>query len=93
LNKKSYSLNDLLNTFSHWCQLYDKSCERCRRNDILFKNELILTKETVVVRLTIFSLQNNKLIKISQKFNLSIISTTKILIAEQEQNDECYISS
>jgi len=27
LNKKSYNLNDLLNTFSHWYQLYDKSCE------------------------------------------------------------------
>jgi len=80
LNKKSYSLNNLLNTFSHWCQLYDKSWEHCGRNDILFKNEL--TKEIIIVRL-IFSLQDNKLIKIPQKFNLSI-STTKILISEQE---------
>jgi len=51
--------------------LYDKSCKRCGRNDILFKNELNLTKEIVIIRLTIFALQNNKLIKIPQKFNLS----------------------
>jgi len=34
--------------------------------------------------LTIFALQNNKLIKIPQKFNLSTIPTTKVLIAEQQ---------
>jgi len=38
----------------------------------------------VIIRLIIFSLQNNKLVKIPQKFNLSIIPTTKILIIEQE---------
>jgi len=43
-----------------------------------------LTKEIVIIRLTIFSLQDNKLIKIPQKFNLSVIPTTKILIIEQE---------
>jgi len=66
--------------------LYDKSCERCGNNisDILFKNELTLTKEIVIIRLNIFSLQDNKLMKTSQKFNLSTISTTKVLIAEQE---------
>jgi len=35
------------------------------------------------MRLITFSLQDNKLIKISQKFNLSIIPTAKVLIAEQ----------
>jgi len=65
-------------------QLYDKSCEYCGRNNILFKNELTLAKEIVIIRLMTFLLtQDNKLIKISQKFNLSIISTTKVLIAEQ----------
>jgi len=83
LNKKSYKLNDLLNTFSHWCQLCDKSCERCRKSDILFKNELTLTKEIIIIRLNIFSLQDNKLVKIPQKLNLSTIPTTKVLIAEQ----------
>jgi len=84
LNKKSYKLNDLLNTFSHWCQLYDKSCECCRKSDILFKNELTLIKEIVIIRLNIFSLQDNKLVKIPQKVNLSTIPTTKVLIAEQK---------
>jgi len=63
--------------------LYDKSCERCGRNAILFKIKLTLTKKRVI-RLTIFLLQDNKLIKIPQKFNLSTILTTKILITEQE---------
>jgi len=83
LNKKSYKLNDLLNIFSHWYQ-YDKSCESCGKSDILFKNELTLTKEIVIIRFNIFSLQDNKLVKIPQKFNLSTIPTTKVLIAEQE---------
>jgi len=52
----------------------------CGRNDILFKNKL--TKEIIIVCLTIFLLQVNKLIIISQKFSLS--TTNKILIAEQE---------
>jgi len=78
MNKKSYKLNDLLNTFSHWCQLYDKSCELCGKNDILFKNELMLTKEIVIIRLNIFSLQHNELVKTLQKFNLSTLPTTKI---------------
>jgi len=83
LNKKSYKLNDLLNIFSHWYQ-YDKSCENCGKCDILFKNELTLTKEIVIIRFNIFSLQDNKLVKISQKFNLSTIPTIKVLIAEQQ---------
>jgi len=79
LNKKSYNLNNLLKIFSHWCQLYDKSCEYCGRYNILFKNKLILAKEIVIIRLMTFLLQDNKLIKIPQKFNLS---TNKVLIAE-----------
>jgi len=43
-----------------------------------------LTKEIIIIRLNIFLLQDNKLVKIPQKFNLSIIPTTKLLIAEQE---------
>jgi len=78
------SLNDLLNIFSQWRQLYNKSCERCGRNDILFKNKLTLSKEIVIIHLNIFSLQDNKLMKIPQKFNLSTIPTTKVLIAEQQ---------
>jgi len=62
----------------------DKSCEYCGKNNILFKNKLTLAKEIVIIRLTTFSLQDNKLIKISQKFNLFTISTTKLLIAEQQ---------
>jgi len=84
LNKKSYSLNDLLNIFSQWRQLYNKSCERCERNDILFKNKLTLSKEIVIIHLNIFLLQDNKLMKIQQKFNWSTIPTIKVLIAEQQ---------
>jgi len=35
----------------------------------------MLAKKIVIIRLTTFSLQDNKLIMISQKFNLSTIST------------------
>jgi len=84
LNKKSYNLNDLLNTFSHWYQLYDKSCKCCGSNDILFKNEVTLTKEIVIIRFIIFSLQNNELVRIPQKFNVSTIPTTKVLLGEQQ---------
>ena len=60
LNNKSYNLNDLLNiTFSHWCHTHDKSCERCGENDMIFKNELTLMKEIVIIHLSFFSLQNN----------------------------------
>jgi len=61
----------------------DKSCEYCGKNNILFKNELTLAKEIIIICLTTFSLQD-KLIMISQKFNLSTISITKLLIAEQQ---------
>jgi len=54
--------------------LIDKLCEHCGRNDILIKNEIISTKE-------IFSLQDDKLIKIPHKFSLYPVPTTKILIA------------
>jgi len=60
------------------------SCERCRKSDILFKNKLTLTKEIVIICLNIFLLQDNKLVKIPQKFNLSTIPITKVLIAEEE---------
>jgi len=63
--------------------LYDKSCEYCGRNNISFKNELTLAKEIIIIRLITFLLQDNKLIKIPQKLNLSTIPTTKVLIAEQ----------
>jgi len=49
LNKKSYHPNDLLNTFSHWCQL---TKTYCGKNNILFKNKLTLAKEIVIIRLT-----------------------------------------
>jgi len=73
--------------------LVDKSCEYFEKNNILFKNELTLAKEIVIIRLTTFLLQDNKLIKISQKFNLSNISTTEVLIAEQQYKVMNAISS
>lgn len=56
--KKKSNLNELLKeTFStHWCPLYDKSCEYCAGNNILFKNELTLAKEVVIIRFILFSL-------------------------------------
>jgi len=84
MKKRSFNLNDLFNTtFSHWCQSFDKLCEHCGRNDMLFKNELVLTKEILIIHLISFSLQDNKLVKIPHKFNLCAVPTTKILIAGQ----------
>jgi len=80
LKKKTCNLNELLNiTFSHWYQSHNETCEYCTGNDIIFKKELILSKEIVVIRV-IFSSQDNKLTKATQKFNLSAIPTTKVLI-------------
>jgi len=82
--KKNFNLNDLLNiSFSHWSELYEKSCERCGGNDILFKNELTLTKQIIIIHLILFSLQNGTLVKVPQKINLCAIPTSKILIAGQ----------
>jgi hypothetical protein len=39
-------------------------------NDTAFKNEITSTKDIVIIRLILFLLQNNELVKISQKFNL-----------------------
>jgi len=85
LKKKCFNLNDLLKTTfpSHWRQSFDKSCECCGRNDILLKNELILTKEIPIIHLILFSLQDGKLIKIPYKFHVCAVPTTKMLIAGQ----------
>ncbi|KYN13100.1 ATP-dependent DNA helicase PIF1 [Trachymyrmex cornetzi] len=86
LKKKSYNLDDLLkNTFSsHWCQTFDKLCECCRRNDILFKSELVLrTKEILIINLISFSSDGDKLVKIPHKFSLRAVPTAKIIMAGQ----------
>ena len=84
LKKKSFNLNDLLNiSFSHWFELHDKSCERCEGNELLVKKEIKLTKQIVIICLSLFSLQNGSLVKVPQKFNLCAIPTSKILIAGQ----------
>ena len=84
LKKRSYNLNDLLNvTFSHWYQSDNGSCEQCTGNDIMVKNELILTKDIVIIRLLLFSLQDDKVVKAISKFNICTIPTTKVLIAGQ----------
>jgi len=78
LKKKSYNLNDLLKTtFSHWYQLHNESCEYCTESNIILKNEIILTKEIVVIRL-IFSSQDDKLMKTTYNFNLSVVPTTSV---------------
>lgn len=84
VQKKSYNLNDLLiMKFSHWYESYpNESCEHCKSN-ILFKEELILTKEILVIQLISFSLQNDKLIKIPQTVNVYAIPTNKILVSGQ----------
>ena len=81
--KKSYDLQDLLNVmFSHWCQLSKsiKSCENCTENDILFKNELTLAGDIIVIHL--ISIKDDKLAKID-KFTLRAVPTTKVMIAGQ----------
>jgi len=57
-NKKSFNLNDLLNTsFSYWIKLNDKLllCECCEGNDTLFKNEITLIKQIIIIHLISFS--------------------------------------
>ncbi|KYN21163.1 hypothetical protein ALC57_06469 [Trachymyrmex cornetzi] len=84
-NKKSFNLNDLLNiSFSHWIKkLNDKLCERCEGNDMLFKNEITLTKQIIIIHLISFSYQNGTLVKVPQKINLCALPKSKILIAGQ----------
>ena len=74
LKKKSYNLDDLIkSTFlSHWCQIFDKLCKYCERNDTLYKNELVSTKEILIIYLISYyylSSEDNKLVKISYKFS------------------------
>jgi len=49
--KKSFNPNDLLNTsFSHWFKLNDKLlCEHREENDMLFKNEITLIKQIIIM--------------------------------------------
>jgi len=79
LQKNKYNLNDLLNiTFSRWYQLHNESCGYCtEKNNILLKREIILTKEIVVIHL-LFSLQNDKLMKVIHNLNLCAIPTSKV---------------
>jgi len=52
MKKKSFNLNDLINTtFSHWYQSFNNLCEQCGRNDMFFKNELDLTKDILIIHL------------------------------------------
>ncbi|KYM98499.1 ATP-dependent DNA helicase PIF1 [Cyphomyrmex costatus] len=82
VKKKSYNLNDLLKTTfsSSWCQTFDKLCERCGRNDVLFKSELVPPKEILIINLTSFSSEDGKSEKIPHKFSLCSVPTTKIII-------------
>ncbi|KAK0156746.1 hypothetical protein PV327_011656, partial [Microctonus hyperodae] len=64
MKKPSYDLNELLKlTFSHWYQPHEESCENCSSNNIISKNELVLSKEIVVIHLMLFSPQNGKMMK------------------------------
>jgi len=84
LKKKNFNLNDLLNiTFSHWYQSHNESCEYCTGNDIIYKNEITLTKEIIVIHLILFLSQDDKLMKTTSEFNLRAVPTTKVLIAGQ----------
>lgn len=84
MKKKNFNLNDLINiSFSHWSQSYEKSCANCGENNILFKNELTMTKQIIIIHLILFSLQNGSLVKVPQKFNLGAVPTTKVLLAGQ----------
>ena len=84
LKKRSYNLNDLLNVrFLHWYESDNGSCEQCTENDIMLKNELIMTKDIVIIRLLLFSLHDDKIVKAKRKFNICTIPTTKVLISGQ----------
>jgi len=52
------------------------------KNNILLKREIILTKEIVVTHL-LFSLQNDKLMKVIHNLNLCAIPTSKVSIDKQ----------
>lgn len=82
LKKKNFNLNDLLNV-SHWYQSYNESFEYCTGNDIIYKNEITLTKKIIVISLILFLSQDDKLMKTSSEFNLRAVPTTKVLIAGQ----------
>ena len=59
----------------------------------MLKNELIMTKDIVIIRLLLFSLQDDKIVKAICKFNICTIPTTKVLISGQSYKCyECYIS-
>ncbi|EZA61387.1 hypothetical protein X777_12294, partial [Ooceraea biroi] len=61
----------------------DESREQCTGNYILFKNEVTVTKDIVIIRLVLFSSQDDKMVKAIRKFNICTIPTTKVLIARQ----------
>ena len=42
-----------------------------------------MTKDTVIIRLLLFSLQDDKIVKAIRKFNICTIPTTKVLISGQ----------
>ncbi|XP_070517894.1 uncharacterized protein [Cardiocondyla obscurior] len=84
LKKKSYNLKELLDvTFAHWNQSETGSCENCTGNNILFKNELTLTKDIIIIHVALFSQKEDKVIKTKRNFNISSIPTTKVLVAGQ----------
>ncbi|KAK0167673.1 hypothetical protein PV328_012446 [Microctonus aethiopoides] len=83
MKKYSYDLKEVLNsTFSHWYQSREESCENCTSSNIMFKNELVLTKDIIVIHFILFSLQNGKMMK-TNKIHLRAVPTTKVLVAGQ----------
>ncbi|XP_070528976.1 uncharacterized protein [Cardiocondyla obscurior] len=84
LKKKSSNLKELLDvTFAHWNQSETGSCKNCTGNNILFKNELTLTKDIIIIHFALFSQKEDKVIKTKRNFNISSIPTTKVLVAGQ----------
>ncbi|XP_070525058.1 uncharacterized protein [Cardiocondyla obscurior] len=84
LKKKNYNLKELLDVlFSHWHQSDNGFCENCTGNNILYKNELTLTKDIIIIYFVLFLSEEDKVIKAKRNFNISSIPTTKVLVAGQ----------
>lgn len=80
LQKKSYDLNDLLKiTFPNWCDSKE-SCKNCIRNDMLFKSEVTLARQILIIHFP-FS-KDRKVIK-TNKCTLRAVPTTKVSIGGQ----------
>lgn len=77
--KKVVTLQDLINsTYSRW-KNFEDVCDCCGGHDKLSKSDIALVKKVIVLQLSLFSVQHDRVVK-NTDYKIKSIPTTKLRI-------------